>query len=167
MFTGIPILTIKGKLLTQQFAEITMDEVRAHAQLYQDRGTRDAQDAEMLIQCLKASITRSVYNKVYLQMDKYTIYSRSYQPDYKLTLPLIFLSPFPFRQRGIEEERQTHFATEECLNHYLNISLPMFQHSDIILLIHHIYFRKKSYQSAFLICMSRSSLSESEILEVS
>ena len=76
MFTWIPILTIKGKLLTQQFAEITMDEVRAHAQLYQDRGTRDAQNAEMLIQCLKASITRSVYNKVYLQMDKYTIYKK-------------------------------------------------------------------------------------------
>ncbi len=49
-----------------------MDEV----QLYQDRGTRDAQNAEMLIQCLKASITRSVYNKVYLQMDKYTIYKK-------------------------------------------------------------------------------------------
>ncbi len=76
MFTWIPILTIKGKLLTQQFAEITMDEVRAHAQLYQDRGTRDAKNAEMLIQCLKASITRSVYNKVYLQIDKYTIYKK-------------------------------------------------------------------------------------------
>ena len=66
------------KLLTQQFAEITMDEVRAHAQLYQDRGTRDTQNAEMLIQCLKASITRSVYNKVYLQMDKYTTYKEGH-----------------------------------------------------------------------------------------
>jgi hypothetical protein len=36
------MLTIKGKLLTQQFAEITMDEVKAHAQLYQDRATREA-----------------------------------------------------------------------------------------------------------------------------
>jgi hypothetical protein len=31
MFTWIPILTIKGKLLTQQFAELSMEEVRAHA----------------------------------------------------------------------------------------------------------------------------------------
>jgi hypothetical protein len=67
------ILTIKGKLLTQQFLDISMEEVRAHAQMYQDRGTRDAQNAEMLIQCLKASISRKVYNKVYLQKEKYTI----------------------------------------------------------------------------------------------
>jgi hypothetical protein len=50
-----------------------MEEVRVHAQMYQDRGTRDAQNAEMLIQCLKASISRKVYNKVYLQKEKYTI----------------------------------------------------------------------------------------------
>jgi ribosomal protein L29 len=50
-----------------------MEEVRAHAQMFQDRGTRDAQNAEMLIQCLKASISRKVYNKVNLQKEKYTI----------------------------------------------------------------------------------------------
>jgi hypothetical protein len=71
------MLTIKGKLLTQQFAEITMDEVKAHAQLYQDRATREAKNAEMLIQYLNASISRSVYNKVYLQREKYTIHRRN------------------------------------------------------------------------------------------
>jgi hypothetical protein len=30
----------------------------------------------MLIHCLKASISKPVYNKVYLQMDKYTIYRK-------------------------------------------------------------------------------------------
>jgi hypothetical protein len=69
--------------------------------------------------------------------------SRNYQLGYKLTLPLIFPLHFPFGQGGIEEERQTHISTEECLKHYLNISLPMFQHSDIILVISHMYFRKK------------------------
>jgi hypothetical protein len=66
MFTWTPILTIKGKLLTKQFSELTMEEVRAHAQKYQDRSSREAQNSEMLIQCFKASITRTVYNKVYL-----------------------------------------------------------------------------------------------------
>jgi hypothetical protein len=77
MLTWIPILTINGKLLTQQFADITPEEVRAHAQQYQERATRDAQNAEMLIQCLKASISRAVYNKVYLQREKYTIMRRN------------------------------------------------------------------------------------------
>jgi hypothetical protein len=73
MYTWTLILTVKGKLLTQNFTEITMEDVRAHAQIYQDKGTREAQSSEMLIQCLKTSITRTVYNKVYLQREKYII----------------------------------------------------------------------------------------------
>jgi hypothetical protein len=77
MFTWTPILTVKGKLLTQHFTEMTMEEVQAHAKAYQDKASWEAQNAEMLIQCLKASISRTVYNKVYLQMDKYTIYRKN------------------------------------------------------------------------------------------
>ena len=67
----------------------------------------------------------------------------------------------------------------ECLKHYLKISLPRFQHADIILVISHMYFREKSFQSFFLKYMLRSSvhgcstaerlsqISESEILEIS
>ncbi len=73
MFTWTSILTINGRPLTQNFTKITMEEVRAHAQVYQDRSLREAQNSEMLIQCLKASITRTVYNKIYLQREKYII----------------------------------------------------------------------------------------------
>ncbi|MFN9983856.1 MAG: hypothetical protein ACK53Y_28275, partial [bacterium] len=51
MFTCTSILTIKEKLLTQHFTELTMEEVKAHAQIYQDKSSREAQNAEMLIQC--------------------------------------------------------------------------------------------------------------------
>ena len=81
MFTWIPILTIKGKLLTQQFADLSMDEVRTHAQIYQNKSSREAQNSEMLIHCLKASISRTVYNKVYLQRSKYIIYrDKTHEP---------------------------------------------------------------------------------------
>jgi hypothetical protein len=81
MFTWIPILTIKGKLLIQQFADLSMDEVRTHAQIYQDKSSREAQNSEMLIHCLKASISRTVYNKVYLQRSKYIIYrDKTHEP---------------------------------------------------------------------------------------
>jgi len=40
---------------------------------------------------------------------------------------------------------RTHVSMEECLKHYLNISLPMFQQSNIILVISHMYFRRKSF----------------------
>ncbi len=48
--------------------------------------------------------------------------SKNYQPDYKLTLPLVFPTHFPFGSGGIEEDRRTHVSIEECLKHYLNIS---------------------------------------------
>jgi hypothetical protein len=60
MFTWTPIQTIKGKLLTQHYTEITMEDVRTHAQVYQDRASREPQNAEMLIQCLKAYSFKSV-----------------------------------------------------------------------------------------------------------
>jgi hypothetical protein len=41
MYTWTSILTVKGKLLTQNFTELTMEDVRAHAQVYQDRGFRE------------------------------------------------------------------------------------------------------------------------------
>ena len=105
--------------------------------------------------------------------------SKNYQPDYKIFLPQVFPLTYPFGVGGLEENRRTHVSVEECLKHYLNKSLPMFQHSDIILLISHMYFWKKSFQSAYLKCKSRSSLngcttgehlskiSESKILELS
>jgi hypothetical protein len=65
------------KLLTLNFIELTMEDVRAHAQVYQNRGFREAQNAEMLIQCLNASITRTVYNKIYLQREKYIIFRKN------------------------------------------------------------------------------------------
>jgi hypothetical protein len=40
MFTWTSILTIKGKLLTQHFTEQTMEEVKAHPQIYQDKSSR-------------------------------------------------------------------------------------------------------------------------------
>jgi hypothetical protein len=54
-----------------------------------------------------------------------------------------FALHFPFGHGGIEEDRRTHVSTEECLKHYLKILLPRFQHADIILVISHMYFRKK------------------------
>jgi hypothetical protein len=67
------IITIKGKLLTQHYAEITPAAVRAHAQTYQNEGGRRARNAEMLMQCLKASITVTVYSRIRHLESKWTI----------------------------------------------------------------------------------------------
>jgi len=72
-FSWLPILTINGKLLTKNYAEISMDEVKRHAQLYQNEARRGAQNAEQLLTCLQASISRTVYNRVHQLEKKYTI----------------------------------------------------------------------------------------------
>ncbi len=81
---------------------------------------------------------------------------KNYLPDDKVKLPLIFPIYFSFGTEGIEEDRRTHRSIEECVKHYSNISLPMFQHPDIILVIIHMYFReKKSNWHTSNVCQSR------------
>jgi hypothetical protein len=67
------VFTIKGRLLTENYAERSLREVRAHAQEYQNEGRRRAQNAEMLLQCLKASISKTVYSRIYQLRHNYTI----------------------------------------------------------------------------------------------
>jgi hypothetical protein len=59
---------------------------------------------------------------------------------HKLTLPLVVPLHFSFGTGGIEEFRRTKISVEECLRHYLKISWPQFQKSDINLVIVHLFF---------------------------
>ena len=72
-YSWLSILTINGKVLTKSYADLTMDEVRKHAQIYQNEARRGAQNAEQLLLCLQASISWSVYNRVHQLEKKYTI----------------------------------------------------------------------------------------------
>ena len=73
MMAWLGILTIDDKVLTTHFSEITLERVRAHAQLIQEEGGRAAQNSTMLLTCLKNSITNAVYTKVYLEKPRYVI----------------------------------------------------------------------------------------------
>ena len=81
----------------------------------------------------------------------------SIMADYRITLPALFPLHFPFGTGGIEENRRNRVSVGECLKHFLRLSLPMLQRSDIILVICHMHLRMKSFQSAYLKCLSPSS----------
>jgi hypothetical protein len=51
-------------LITEKYAEITLKDVKTYAQEYQNEGMRRAQNAEILLQCLKASISKAVYSRI-------------------------------------------------------------------------------------------------------
>jgi hypothetical protein len=72
-FSWLSILTINGKILTKSYADLSMEEVRQHAQKYQNEARRGAQNAEQMLTCLQASITRIVYNRIQQLSQKYTI----------------------------------------------------------------------------------------------
>ncbi len=65
-FDGTPLFTwlikVQDKAL-MNFSEITLDGVRAHAQLIQEERERAAWNSTMLLTCLKAAITNTVYTK--------------------------------------------------------------------------------------------------------
>jgi hypothetical protein len=72
-YSWLSILTINGRILTKSYADISMDEVRQHAQRYQNEARRGAQNAEQMLTCLQASISRTVYNRVQQLTQKFTI----------------------------------------------------------------------------------------------
>ncbi len=72
-FSWLSILTINGKILTKSYADLSMEEVRQHAQKYQNEARRGAQNAEQMLTCLQASITRTVYNRVQQLSQKFTL----------------------------------------------------------------------------------------------
>jgi hypothetical protein len=61
--------------------------------------------------------------------------SRNYVADYRITLPTLFPLRFPFGTGRIEEDRRNRVSVGECLKHFSRLLLPMFQTSDIILVI--------------------------------
>jgi len=78
--------------------------------------------------------------------------------DYRITLPTLFPLHFLIGTNGIDEDRRNRVLVGECLKHFLRLSLPMFQRSNIIPVICHTYLRSKSFQSAYLKCMLGLSL---------
>jgi len=59
---------------------------------------------------------------------------------------------FPFGTGDVNEKRKPSVSEIECLQHYLKLSLPQFQEGQFILIIHHIYQRKKSFLSGITKC---------------
>jgi hypothetical protein len=91
MMAWTRILTIDDKLLTTNFSDISLDRLRAHAQLIQEEGGRAAQNSTMLLTSLKASITNAVYTKVYLLKKTYIIPLIRQPRDLKIEDGLCFL----------------------------------------------------------------------------
>jgi hypothetical protein len=72
-FQWIPTLTIDGKLLTTNFAELSMDTVKKAAQEFQNEAQRKAQNSRMLFYCITASISQSVMEKLTLKTHLFTL----------------------------------------------------------------------------------------------
>ena len=59
---------------------------------------------------------------------------------------------FPFGTGDVSCKRSPKVNEVECLQHYLKLSLPQFQEGQTILIIHHIFQRRKSFMSGITKC---------------
>src|SRR5210317_1327767 len=59
--------------LLDNYGQITMDQVRAHVQVYVQTPTRLAQDSNMLYKALVNSLDKEAYNKVRMKSSEYTV----------------------------------------------------------------------------------------------
>jgi hypothetical protein len=64
--------------------------------------------------------------------------------------PLAF--PFGTGDVDVDCRRKPYVSDIECLQHYTKISLPQFQDGQTILIIHHIYHRRKSFLTGIAKC---------------
>ena len=67
------VLTADNKLITEKYAEVKIEQVRLHAQTYQDLQGRDAQNTEILYYFILASSTEEVLTKVTADADSYRL----------------------------------------------------------------------------------------------
>jgi len=59
---------------------------------------------------------------------------------------------FPFGTGDVNEKRKPLVSDIECYQHYLKISLPQFSEGQVVLIIHHMFQRKKSFLSGITKC---------------
>ncbi len=59
---------------------------------------------------------------------------------------------FPFGTGDVECRRRPEVSEIECLQHYLKLSLPQFLEGQTVLVIHHMYQRRKSFLSGIAKC---------------
>ena len=59
---------------------------------------------------------------------------------------------FPFGTGDVDCKRSPRVSEIECLQHYLRLSLPQFQEGQTVLIIHHIYQRRKSFLTGITKC---------------
>ena len=64
---------------------------------------------------------------------------------HNIPLHTMFPIQFPFGFGGLDMTRPTKVSHEECMKHYMNLSLPQFHTQDFTLTLLGIYNRIKSY----------------------
>ena len=78
------------------------------------------------------------------------VYGGKYTPRRELKLQDICPVQFPFGLGGPDENRDAKISQEECLKHYLQLSLRQFMKGDFILIVYHIYNRIISYETGVM-----------------
>ncbi|KAL7455724.1 hypothetical protein ACHAWC_007254, partial [Mediolabrus comicus] len=78
------------------------------------------------------------------------VYGGKYTPRRELKLQDICPVQFPFGFGGPDEKRDAKISQEECLKHYLQLSLRQFMKGDFILIVYHIYNRIISYETGVM-----------------
>ena len=78
------------------------------------------------------------------------VYGGKYASRKELHLQDICPVQFPFGLGGPNEDRECTVSQEECLKHYLQLSLRQFMRGDFILIAYHIYNRIISYHTGII-----------------
>ena len=78
------------------------------------------------------------------------VYGGNYTKKRELKLEDVCPIRFPFGIGGPAEKRESPVSQEECLKHYLQLSMRQFMRGDFILIVYHIYNRIQSFRTGIV-----------------
>eukprot|EP00956_Cyclotella_meneghiniana_P039249 scaffold168208_cov48-Cyclotella_meneghiniana.AAC.1 len=80
-------------------------------------------------------------------------YAKEHEVDIEAVLPFAF----PYGIGGPNQKRRTKISKDKIIKHYTRLAMPQFMTAEVILVLHHIFSRQKSFdfETGIMICRNK------------
>jgi hypothetical protein len=78
-------------------------------------------------------------------------YAREHEVDLEAVLPFAF----PYGMGGPNQKRRTKVSKDKIIKRYTRLAMPQFMTAEVILVLHHIFSRQKSFETGIMTCRNK------------
>jgi len=78
-------------------------------------------------------------------------YAKEHEVDIEAVLPFAF----PYGVGGPNQKRRTKISKDKIVKRYTRLAMPQFMTAEVILVLHHIFSRQKSFETGIMTCRNK------------